>query len=70
MVSRTKRLILYAKDHSVEENLVYTQSWNAHALTKNARFLFFDMFGEELKNFLLTQGVKENISARRRNDGR
>ncbi|KAF9445643.1 Delta2-dienoyl-CoA-isomerase [Macrolepiota fuliginosa MF-IS2] len=31
-VSGTKRLITHARDHSVMENLVYTQSWNAHAL--------------------------------------
>jgi len=31
-VSGTKRLITHARDHSVAENLVYTQSWNAHAL--------------------------------------
>jgi len=61
-VSGTKRLVSHARDHSVEENLVYTQSWNAHALMKNAGFLFFDMFGGELKNFSLTQDVQENIS--------
>jgi len=62
-VSGTKRLISYVRDYSVEENLVYTQSWNVHVLMKNVSFLFFDMFGGELKNFLLTQGAKENISA-------
>jgi delta(3,5)-delta(2,4)-dienoyl-CoA isomerase len=31
-VSGTKRLITHARDHSVQENLVYTQAWNAHAL--------------------------------------
>jgi len=49
------------RDHPVEENLVYTQSWNA--LVTNASFRFFDMFGGELKNPSLTQDVKENISA-------
>ena len=40
------------RDHPVEENLVYTQSWNAHALMTNASFFyFFDMFGGELKSF-------------------
>lgn len=34
-VSGTKRLISHARDHSVEENLMYTQSWNAHALMTN-----------------------------------
>jgi len=43
------------RDHPVEENLVYTQSWNAHALVTNASFFYFF--------FSLTQGVKENISA-------
>jgi len=42
------------RDHPVEENLVYTQSWNAHALVTNASFFYF---------FSLTQDVKENISA-------
>ena len=60
-VSGTKRLISHARDHPVEENLVYTQSWNA--LVTNASFRFFDMFGGELKNPSLTQDVKENISA-------
>jgi len=52
-VSGTKRLISHARDHPVEENLVYTQSWNAHALVTNASFFyfFFDMFEGELKNF-------------------
>ncbi|KAJ3569880.1 hypothetical protein NP233_g4765 [Leucocoprinus birnbaumii] len=34
-ISGTKRLITHARDHSVGENLVYTQSWNAHALMTN-----------------------------------
>lgn len=34
-VSGTKRLITHARDHSVGENLVFTQSWNAHALRTN-----------------------------------
>ncbi|KXN88377.1 Delta(3,5)-Delta(2,4)-dienoyl-CoA isomerase, mitochondrial [Leucoagaricus sp. SymC.cos] len=34
-VSGTKRLISHARDHSVGENLIYTQSWNSHALTTN-----------------------------------
>jgi len=49
-VSGTKRLISHARDHSVEENLVYTQSWNAHALMTNASWLkkknFFMCLGE------------------------
>jgi len=40
-VSGTKRLISHARDHPVEENLVYTQSWNAHALVTNASFFYF-----------------------------
>ncbi|XP_006457394.1 hypothetical protein AGABI2DRAFT_79845 [Agaricus bisporus var. bisporus H97] len=31
-VSGSKRLISHARDHSVSENLVYTQTWNAHAI--------------------------------------
>lgn len=31
-VSGSKRLISHARDHSVSENLEYTQTWNAHAI--------------------------------------
>ncbi|KAF5346447.1 hypothetical protein D9756_010087 [Leucocoprinus leucothites] len=34
-VSGTKKLVSHARDHSVGENLEYTQSWNAHALMTN-----------------------------------
>lgn len=37
-VSGTKRLVSHARDHSVEENLVYTRSWNAHALMTNVSY--------------------------------
>jgi len=32
------------RDHPVEENLVYTQSWNAHALVTNVSFFYFFFF--------------------------
>ncbi len=37
-VNGSKKLISHARDHSVQENLVYTQTWNAHALLTDVRF--------------------------------
>lgn len=37
-VGGTKRLITHARDHSVQENLVYTQTWNAHAFLTDVGF--------------------------------
>lgn len=40
-VSGTKRLVSHARDHSIGENLAYTQSWSAHALMTNVSFPYY-----------------------------
>jgi delta(3,5)-delta(2,4)-dienoyl-CoA isomerase len=39
-VSSSKRLINHARDHSVLENLEYTQTWNAHAIVTKVGSFF------------------------------
>ena len=66
-VSGTKRLISHARDHSVEENLMYTQSWNAHALMTNVSCYFGIFLLRRLNNFSCR--IWKRISSRSRNGG-